>query len=126
MHSIENEQGWGVSIDGLYFRLTSVFIPEQYDVYKNKRKVGYVRIRGGRWRVDVPYDNAILHGDTGNDEQGWFTDTPLGVEFNVPEPPLLEVSPERLECLQGFASAINCELRRLAQIDKQSKQRKRK
>ena len=38
----------------LLFHLTSWACPEQYDVVKGKHTVGYVRLRGGRFRVDVP------------------------------------------------------------------------
>lgn len=28
--------------------------PEQYDVFKDKKQVGYLRLRGGWFRADVP------------------------------------------------------------------------
>lgn len=51
-----------IGIAGLQFVQTCRAIPEQYDVFKGRRRVGYVRIRSGRFRVDCPNcgDETVL------------------------------------------------------------------
>ena len=51
---MEFEADTTTNIENLTFHITSHFAPEQYDVYKGGRVVGYVRLRGGRFRVDCP------------------------------------------------------------------------
>lgn len=41
-------------INNLDFRLTSGACPEQYDVFNGDKQVGYVRLRGGWLRCDIP------------------------------------------------------------------------
>jgi hypothetical protein len=41
-------------INGLEFVETSMACPEQYDVFKDGKQVGYVRLRHGTLRVDYP------------------------------------------------------------------------
>lgn len=41
-------------INGLEFRQTCSACPEQYDVYRGDVQVGYVRLRHGSLRADVP------------------------------------------------------------------------
>lgn len=41
-------------INGYTLVLTCAACPEQYDVYKNNRQVGYLRLRHGRFRADYP------------------------------------------------------------------------
>ena len=43
-----------IDVDGLVFHKTCDMCPEQYDVYKNKKQVAYVRLRFGRLTVDAP------------------------------------------------------------------------
>lgn len=43
-----------ISIDGLVFHKTCDMCPEQYDVYKGTKQVGYVRLRWGNLTVDFP------------------------------------------------------------------------
>ena len=43
-----------IAIEGLLFVLTCEAFPEQYDVWKGKKIVGYVRARWGQLRVDCP------------------------------------------------------------------------
>lgn len=42
------------TIDGLDFVDTCTSFPEQYDAFRGDEKVGYVRLRGGQFRVDCP------------------------------------------------------------------------
>ena len=37
---------------GLDFVCTCAYVPEQYDVYHDERKIGYLRLRSGNWSVD--------------------------------------------------------------------------
>ena len=41
-------------IDGLELRLTCPSHPEQYDVYEGEFQVGYLRLRNGFFRADIP------------------------------------------------------------------------
>lgn len=41
-------------IEGLQFVLTCCACPEQYDVFKNNKQVGYVRLRWGTIRAEYP------------------------------------------------------------------------
>lgn len=41
-------------IRGFTLRLTCESCPEQYEVYKGEKQVGYLRLRHGIFRVDVP------------------------------------------------------------------------
>jgi hypothetical protein len=42
-------------IDGLKFYQTCIACPEQYDVFdQSDKQVGYLRLRGGWFRVDYP------------------------------------------------------------------------
>lgn len=53
-------------VEGLRFVLTCVACPEQYDVYDGEEQVGYVRLRSGKLRVDVPDcggDTVLVNGD---------------------------------------------------------------
>lgn len=43
-----------MKIKGLNFKLTCSAFPEQYDVFKNRKIVGYVRLRHGTLRCDYP------------------------------------------------------------------------
>lgn len=45
-----------IEIDGVGFELhlTCSACPEQYDVFRNNRRVGYLRLRHGVFRADVP------------------------------------------------------------------------
>lgn len=57
---LDEELGWGLvwpenrEIDGLRLVCTSAACPEQYDVFDGDRQVGYLRLRHGRFRADVP------------------------------------------------------------------------
>lgn len=48
--SLEREQ----VIRDFTLRLTCESCPEQYEVYKGEKQVGYLRLRHGIFRVDVP------------------------------------------------------------------------
>lgn len=43
-----------ISIDGFEFVRTSIACPEQYNVFLNGVRVGYLRLRHGIFRVDFP------------------------------------------------------------------------
>ena len=43
-----------LTIEGLLFHKTCDACPEQYDVYKRTKQVGYVRLRWGNLTVDFP------------------------------------------------------------------------
>lgn len=44
-----------ITIEKLELVQTSALCPEQYDVYKGGRKVGYMRVRHGFFIVEAPY-----------------------------------------------------------------------
>lgn len=54
-----------MEIKGLFFKKTCAACPEQYDVLKDGKQVGYVRLRHGCLRVDAPDcdDQTILYSD---------------------------------------------------------------
>lgn len=54
--------------DGYSFKCTCLACPEQYDVYKDGVQVAYLRLRHGKFRVDVP--------DCG--EETIYTASPIG------------------------------------------------
>ena len=65
------------TIDGLKFVMTCQACPEQYDVYKDDALVGYVRLRWGTVRCDVPDcgGDTIYRESVGNDGfTGVFSD----------------------------------------------------
>lgn len=43
-----------LEIDGYKLVLTCMACPEQYDVFKDDKQVGYLRLRHGYFRADVP------------------------------------------------------------------------
>ena len=43
------------NIDGFILHQTCSACPEQYDVYKNKRRVGYLRLRHGFFTAEFPW-----------------------------------------------------------------------
>jgi hypothetical protein len=43
-----------MNIQGYELVLTCTACPEQYDVFKDGKKVGYLRLRHGIFRADVP------------------------------------------------------------------------
>ena len=47
-------------IDGFRFDRTSLACPEQYDVYKDGKQVGYLRLRHGCFTVYYPYCGGEL------------------------------------------------------------------
>lgn len=50
-----NNSGAAIDIDGLKLVCTSVACPEQYDAFDaTDKKVGYLRLRGGFFRVQYP------------------------------------------------------------------------
>lgn len=79
------------TIDGLTFALTCRACPEQYDVYRSELKCGYVRVRWGAMRVDVP------------ERDGWSTvlSEPVG------GPMTGDLDGQREEMLGKAATAIN-------------------
>lgn len=43
-----------INVKGFILNKTCSACPEQYDVYKGGTQVGYLRLRHGRFRADVP------------------------------------------------------------------------
>jgi len=43
-----------MEINGYKLQLTCGACPEQYDVYKDEKQVGYLRLRHGEFRADSP------------------------------------------------------------------------
>ena len=94
-------------IDGLTFDQTCGACPEQYDVFKDGEQVGYVRLRHGYLRVDVPDcgDTTIYEHSFSDGWQGIF-----------------DSEDQRTEHLTKIATAINDTLayervKRLREID---------
>ncbi len=57
-------------INGLKFVETCMACPEQYDVFKDKKQVAYIRLRWGILRVDIPdCGGRVIYKKTFND--GW-------------------------------------------------------
>ena len=52
--------------------------PEQYDVYKDAKQVGYLRLRHGYFRVDVPECGGETVYESNPDGDGQFTDEERG------------------------------------------------
>lgn len=41
-------------LDGFILEMTCISCPEQYDVFREGKKVAYLRLRHGTFRADVP------------------------------------------------------------------------
>ena len=59
-----------ININGYTLVCTCDACPEQYDVFKDQRQVGYLRLRHGEFRADVPecggktvYETCDCEGD---------------------------------------------------------------
>lgn len=65
-----------IDVDGLVFHKTCDACPEQYDVYKGAKQVGYVRLRMGNLTVDFPdaLDKLIYHKKFSEEYKGCFSD----------------------------------------------------
>ena len=64
-----------IIIDGYLFYKTCEAWPEQYDVYRGKRQVAYVRLRMGNLTVEVPDVDGelVYHKNYENDPaKGYF------------------------------------------------------
>lgn len=60
-------------IDGLKLVCTSWACPEQYDVFNAAgEQVGYLRLRGGRFRVDVPFCRGATIYESNTQGDGMF------------------------------------------------------
>jgi len=61
-------------VDGFKLVCTSMACPEQYDVFHGERKVGYLRLRHGRFRADCPdaHQETVYSSNTKGD--GGFAD----------------------------------------------------
>lgn len=64
------------TIDGVELRMTCRACPEQYDAYIDGKQVGYLRLRHGWFRVDVPdcggqtiYEASPAGGGEFNDDE---------------------------------------------------------
>jgi len=64
-----------MKIKDYHLECTCGACPEQYDVFKDGKQVGYLRLRHGEFRADSPDcgDTTVFYADdmTGD---GWFTD----------------------------------------------------
>lgn len=63
---------------GKLFVMTCCACPEQYDVFnKNNEKVGYVRLRWGRFTVSCPgpHDELVYSAESGGNLDGCFYDS---------------------------------------------------
>ena len=57
-------------IEGLEFKLTCSACPEQYDVFKDDKLVGYVRLRHGGLSCRYPnYEGELIYSESFDD--GW-------------------------------------------------------
>ena len=92
-----------VPVRNLAFYRTCAACPEQYDVYKTKRQVGYVRVRWGRFSVSCPDsgEEEVLAVKLADPMQGVLDDT----EPNVG--PYDWASEQRLARLDLAAEAIH-------------------
>ena len=73
---INFDKRYTITIDGLLFHKTCDMCPEQYDVYKGAKQVGYVRLRWGNLTVDFPdaLDKLIYHKKFKEEYKGCFND----------------------------------------------------
>lgn len=63
-----------INVGGCYLIKTCSACPEQYDVYKGKMKIGYLRLRHGEFRADYPDcgEETVYHAEPKGD--GSFED----------------------------------------------------
>ena len=78
-----DDMEWPVTreVDGFRLVCTSMACPEQYDVFHGERKVGYLRLRHGRFRVDCPdaHQETVYSSNTKGD--GGFAEEERGIEI---------------------------------------------
>ena len=55
------EQLLDIKIQGLQFVQTCFACPEQYDVFQGDERVGYIKLRWGRLRVDFPPSGDTIY-----------------------------------------------------------------
>jgi len=61
-------------INGYELELTSTACPEQYDVFKDSKMVGYLRLRHGYFSAEVPDCGGKLVYEANPDGDGSFYD----------------------------------------------------
>ncbi len=61
-----------LAINGFQLILTSEREPEQYDVYKKAKLVGYIRLRHGKLTVNAPKSDGVLVYSGSPQGQGEF------------------------------------------------------
>lgn len=66
------------TVQGYDVVLTCSACPEQYDVYKDAKQVGYLRLRHGYFRADVPDACGETVYESNPDGDGQFTDEERG------------------------------------------------
>ena len=116
--TIEIDADRSVVVGKLNFAVTCWAVPEQYDVYKGTRQVGYVRARGGHFRVSCPDHGGedVLHQELPHEYQGMLDDEEFERIGNVGAftRPADEDwrTPARLARLQQAADAINAWIKR--------------
>lgn len=86
------------TIDGYRLELTCGACPEQYDVYRGPLQVGYLRLRHGEFRADVPDCGGETVYEAEPEGDGEFTDT------------------ERDGYLRAAVAAIDAAFKRLAGV----------
>jgi len=66
-----------IEIDGFVLEQTCGACPEQYDVWKGGKQVGYMRLRWGSFRVDLGDcgGETVYQDDVGDGWSGSFRDT---------------------------------------------------
>lgn len=71
-----------MNVQGLEFTKTCSACPEQYDVFYEGNKVGYVRLRHGEFRVDYPdcLEKTLLHINC-NEGDGYFDDEEARLKY---------------------------------------------
>lgn len=75
--------GKEINIKGLRFVLTCGSCPEQYDVYRGNRQVGYVRLRHSVIRADYPTcaGETVFRSPYGNSDTGMFLNDEDRMEY---------------------------------------------
>jgi hypothetical protein len=72
-----------LTINGYKLICTSCGCPEQYEVFKDDKQVGYLRLRGGVFRIDYPdidgfklyekiFDGELYKGNFEDEERAYY------------------------------------------------------
>ena len=63
-----------MNINGFELKLTSNACPEQYDVFKNNKKVGYLRLRYGYFYAEYLYSDGKKVYEANTNGDGLFNE----------------------------------------------------